>query len=196
MIKFKELRVHNGHLLISAEVRTLEKNIGGTIVNYYENVYISQIKIDNQDTFISTGPSDNLIYEGEVYAEGTKEITLDIDVTDLNPEFQSIDMNRTMFFVYAIAGGTPNPLTPCGLDNAVSLGVTFSLCPIYNETMQYVKEIENTCQLPKAFINKILQYKAIIYSINTGHYTQAAKYYKKFYSDINTHIKTPCNCHG
>lgn len=196
MIKFKELRVHNGHLLISAEVRTLEKNIDGTIVNYYENVYISQIKIDSQDTFISTGPSNNLIYEGEVYAEGTKAVTLDIDVTDLNLGFQNIDMNRTMFFVYAIAGNVPDPRVPCGLDNRTSLGVTFSLCPIYNETMQYVKEIENTCQLPKAFINKILQYKAIIYSINTGHYTQAAKYYKKFYSDINTHIKTPCNCHG
>lgn len=184
MIKFTELRVHKGHLLITAEVREMG--------DYYDNIYISQIKIDSQDTFISSGPSSNLIYESEVFSN-KKKVTLDLDATDFTSE---IDMNKTMFFVYAVADGTPAPDTPCGLDETPSLGVTFSLCPIFNETMGYVKQVENTCEIPKAFINMILQLKAIQYSINSGHFTQAIKYYKKFYKNLSEGSTRPCGCHG
>jgi len=183
MIKFTDLRVSNGHLIISAEVREIE--------DYYDNVYIDKIKIDSQDTFSSTGPSSSLIYESDSFGE-VKSITLDLDATD----FQDIDMNKTMFFVYAVASGTPAADTPCGMDNVNSLGVTFSLCPIYNETMAYVKEIENECILPKSFINMILQLKAIQYSINSGHYTQAIKYYNKFYRTLSASTTNSCGCYG
>ena len=183
MIKFTDLRVSNGHLIISAEVREIE--------DYYDNVYIDKIKIDSQDTFSSTGPSSSLIYESASFPAETKSITLDLDASD----FTDIDMDKTMFFVYAVATGTPSADTPCGMDNVNSLGVTFSLCPIYNETMQYVKEVENTCILPKSFINMILQLKAIQYSINSGHFTQAIKYYNKFYKNLSVSTKT-CGCNG
>lgn len=184
MIKFTELRVHKGHLLITAEVREIDE--------YYDDIYISQIKIDSQDTFISSGPSSNLIYESETFTD-KKKVTLDLDATDFTGE---IDMNKTMFFVYAIASGTPDPSTPCGLDETPSVGVTFSLCPIYNETMGYVKEVENTCEIPKAFINMILQLKAIQYSINSGHFTQAIKYYNKFYKNLSEGSTASCGCYG
>lgn len=183
MIKFTDLRVSNGHLIISAEVREIE--------DYYDNVYIDKIKIDSQDTFSSTGPSSSLIYESASFPAETKSITLDLDASD----FTDIDMDKTMFFVYAVATGTPSADTPCGMDNVNSLGVTFSLCPIYNETMQYVKEVEASCVLPMSFINMILQLKAIQYSINSGHYTQAIKYYNKFYKNLSVSTK-PCGCHG
>lgn len=185
MIKFTELRVHKGHLIIAAEVRQIK--------NYYDNVYISQIKIDTQDTFSSSGPSSSLVYESEVFADNPRAVYLDLGPYSFNTE---LDMNKTMFFVYAVAGGTPSPDTPCGFDDEVSVGVTFSLCPIYNEVMQYVKEVENHCELPKNFINLILQYKAIEYSINSGHFTQAIKYYNKFYKNFSAGVVDSCGCHG
>lgn len=185
MIKFTDLKVSNGHLIINAEVKQIE--------DYYDNVYIQKIKIDTQDTYASSGPSSNLIYESTTYSSDTKSISIDLTATDFS--VSNIDMNKTMFFVYAVAGGSPAEDTPCGMDNVNSLGVTFSMCPIYNETMQYVKEVENTCELPKAFINKILQLKAIQYSINSGHYTQAIEYYNKFYKNLNVNPKT-CGCNG
>jgi len=105
-------------------------------------------------------------------------------------------MNKTMFFVYAEAEGVPSPTIPCGFDETPSVGVTFSLCPIYNETMQYVKEVENDCVLPKSFINMILQFKAIQYSINSGHFTQAIKYYNKFYKNLGVSTTNSCGCYG
>lgn len=184
MIKFTDLRVNKGHLIITAEVREIK--------DYYDNVYISKIKIDSQDTFNSSGPSSSLIYESEPFT-AAKKVTLDLKATDFNKD---LDMNKTMFFVYAEASGTPSADTPCGFDETPSVGVTFSLCPIYNETMQYVKEAEEKCSLPKDFINMILQFKAIQYSINSGHFTQAIKYYNKFYKNLSVSTTNSCGCHG
>lgn len=184
MIKFTDLRVNKGHLIITAEVRETR--------NYYDDIYISKIKIDSQDTFSSSGPSSSLIYESETFTSA-KKITLDLTVNDFTGD---IDMNRTMFFVYAEASGMPSASTPCGFDETPSVGVTFSLCPIYNETMQYVKEIESNCDLPKNFINMILQFKAIQYSINSGHFTQAIKYYNKFYKNLSVSTSNSCGCNG
>lgn len=185
MIKFTELRVHKGHLIITAEVRQTK--------DYYDDVYINQIKIDTQDTFSSSGPSSNVVYESEVFENHPRRITLDLVSTDFNTE---LDMDRTMFFVYAVSGGYPASDVPCGFDDEVSVGITFSLCPIYNETMQYVKRVEDSCELPKDFINMILQFKAIEYSINSGHFTQAVKYYNKFYKNLSRSAIDSCGCHG
>ena len=186
MIKFTELRVHKGHLIINAEVRQTK--------DYYDGVWIKQIKIDTQDTFSSSGPSTHLVYESEVFDNHPRSVTLDLGPTAFN---QELDMNNTMFFVYAVAGGYPSHDVPCGFDDEVSVGVTFSLCPIYNETMQYVKEVENSCEIPRNFVNFILQLKAIEYSINSGHFTQAIKYYNKFYNKkFSASVVNPCGCHG
>lgn len=185
MIKFTELRIKKGHLIITAEVRKTK--------DYYNDVYIKQIKIDTQDTFSSSGPSSNLVYESEVFEDNPRFITLDLSASDFNTE---LDMDKTMFFVYAVSGGYPAPNTPCGFDDEVSVGVTYSLCPIYNETMQYVKEVEKRCDIPKAFIDMILQLKAIEYSINSGHFTQAIKYYNKFYKNFSVGVTDSCGCYG
>ena len=183
MIKFTELRVQKERLTIVAEVREIE--------NYYDNVYIDKIIIDTQDTFITSGPSANPIYSVTV-DEDVKTFSITLNSTDLG----GIDMNRTMFFVYAKAKGIPSPETPCGLDKEYAVGVTFSMCPIYNATMGYVKQIEDSCDIPRDFINAILQLKAIEYSINTKHFVQAIKYYNKFYKNLNTKAFKSCGCHG
>lgn len=184
MLKFSELRVFRGHLLITVEVQQIE--------NYYDNVYINSIKIDTQDTFKSTGPSGNLIYQTTA-PEGSKKFTLDLQARDFN---SSINMSKTMFFVYAEPTGIPDPSTPCGLDNAVTLGVTFDKCPILNQTMAYVKEVNNTCEIPNGFINMILQYKAIQYAIDSGHFEEAIKFYNKFYGKITNRTFNKCKCNG
>lgn len=183
MIKFTELRVQNERLTIVAEVREIE--------HYYDNVYIDKIIIDTQDTFISSGHSANPIYSVTIDGE-QKRFSISLDATQLG----GIDINNTMFFVYAKAKGTPAPSTPCGYDKEYSVGVTFSLCRIYNATMGYVKQIENSCEIPKDFINMILQFKAIQYSVDSGHFTQAIKYYNKFYKNLSVNTSSNCGCHG
>jgi len=182
MIKFTELRVQKERLTIVAEVREIE--------DYYDNVYIDKIIIDSQDTFNSSGPSANPIYS--VTVDGNqKKFSITLSSTTLG-----VDINNTMFFVYAKAKGTPAPDTPCGFDETYEVGVTFSLCPIYNATMGYVKQVENSCEIPRDFVNMILQFKAIQYSIDSGHFTQAIAYYNKFYKNLSVNTYSTCGCHG
>ena len=183
MIKFTELRVQKERLTIVAEVREIE--------NYYDNVYIDKIIIDSQDTFNTSGPSANPIYSVTVNGN-EKKVSISLSSTELG----GIDMDHTMFFVYGVAKGTPAPETPCGYDDVNSVGVTFSMCPIYNKTMGYIKEVENSCEIPKDFINMIIQLKAIQYSVDSGHFTQAVKYYNKFYKNLSVNTSHTCGCHG
>ncbi len=183
MIKFTDLRVQKERLTIVAEVREIE--------NYYDNVYIDKIIVDTQDTFTTSGPSANPIYSVTVNGN-LKEFSISLSATELG----GIDINHTMFFVYGVAKGTPAPETPCGYDDVNSVGVTFSMCPIYNKTMGYIKEVENSCEIPKDFINMIIQLKAIQYSVDSGHFTQAVKYYNKFYKNLSVNTSHTCGCHG
>ena len=65
MVQFNELRItpDNKELIIDVSVKDLD---------IYTNVYLDYIMIDNQDTFIEDGPSDNPIYthtiEDEAYS--------------------------------------------------------------------------------------------------------------------------------
>lgn len=183
MIKFTDLRVQKERLTIVAEVREIE--------HYYDNVYIDKIIVDTQDTFTTSGPSANPIYSVTVNGN-LKEFSISLSSTELG----GIDINHTMFFVYGVAKGTPAPETPCGYDDVNSVGVTFSMCPIYNKTMGYIKEVENSCEIPKDFINMIIQLKAIQYSVDSGHFTQAVKYYNKFYKNLSVNTSHTCGCHG
>ena len=183
MIKFTELRVQRERLTIVAEVREIE--------NYYDNVYIDKIIIDTQDTFITSGPSANPIYSVTIDGD-QKVVSIALSKDDLG----GIDIDHTLFFVYAKAKGVPSPTTPCGADSEYSVGVTFSMCPVYNTAMDYVKEVENTCDIPSGFINSILQLKAIECAINARHFTQAIKYYNKFYKNVNMSSSSTCGCHG
>lgn len=183
MIKFTELRVQKERLTIVAEVREID--------DYYDNIYIDKIIIDTQDTLTTSGPSANPIYS--VTVDGNKKkFSISLSSTELG----GVDIDHTMFFVYAVAKGIPAPDTPCGYDDTPSVGVTFSLCPIYNTTMGYIKQVENSCEIPKDFINMIIQLKAIQYSVNSGHFTQAVKYYNKFYKNLSVNTSHTCGCHG
>lgn len=183
MIKFTELLVQKERLTIVAEVREIE--------DYYDNVYIDKIIVDSQDTFTTSGPSANPIYSVTVNGN-EKKVSISLSSTELG----GIDMDHTMFFVYGVAKGIPAPGTPCGYDDINSVGVTFSMCPIYNKAMGYIKEVENTCDIPGNFINIIIQLKAIQYSIDSGHFAQAAKYYNKFYKNLSVNSHHNCGCHG
>lgn len=216
MIQFNELRVtpDNKKLIIDASVKDLQ---------YYNNVYIDAVIIDTQDTYVANGPSTKPIFSYEVPTEnetvysipecngctpvrteeddeicftgnedGEKRVRLELDSRTLG-----VSLDSTLFFVYIVAKGVPSPDTPCGMDNQTTLGVVANLYPFYRSSVNYMKEVENDCDIPREFIDSILRFKAFELSIKTGHYTQAIKYWNKFFKEIkSTTINTGCKCYG
>lgn len=185
MIQFNTLKITQDgkNLIINASVKNL---------SYYTNVLIGSIIIDNQDTYSASGPSSNPIYKHSFASKdlvtnedisGFKNISITISAKELLDN--NGDLNDDILYVYLIAVGTPSADTPCGMDNVDTLGVALNLKPIYNNGMNYIKQVESTCEIPKDFIDFILRYKALDLALKTENYIQANKYWNKFFKKNN-----------
>ena len=198
MIRFNELKIENNYIIIDVQIEE-EK--------YFKDMYIDSIVIDTQDTFIANGPSSKAIYtktfntdtdvnkEEIVYTQGTDKynrVRIYIDGKNLN-----VDIHKTMFFVYVIAEGTPSAYTPCRWDENKALHTLVDTQVLYNNMIQYVKELNKDCSTPNNFINAILQFNAIDLALKTNQYPLAIDLWKRFYSDIESNVVLPnCGCNG
>lgn len=217
MLHFNELRItqDNRFLIIDVSVDNQD---------YFDDVLLDSIVIDTQDTFVPNGPSDNPLYVYNVedaydltyslpeqcncnpvrvdedksycFTYGTqqmKNVRLELKLSD----WKDLSPCNTMFFVYVKSKGTPSADTPCGFDKGQIIGTVINLQPIYKQTLNYLRELECDCEIPKGFIDMILKLKAIELCVRTGNYVQAVKYWKKFF--IKNQCKSPtsnCGCYG
>lgn len=186
MLKFNELRVLPGAKTLRLDVEVLP-------LEYYDDVYIGNIYIDNQDTFLASGPSTSPIYSYTATAD-EKRVVLNLDYTDLLGAHPA----NNLFIVYAVATGTPSSDTPCGMDNATTVGLTLDTVSIHNTIMDYVKEIRQAGVIPRGFIDTYLRYKALDSCIETENYEEAVNIYNHFFRDNPKAIATKksCKCHG
>lgn len=212
MVILNECRIdtEGKHLVIEATVENLD---------YYENVYISGVRIDTHKTFKEAGPSDNVIFckdfenlddivsepnnKGEiegcacpdkptVIKRQIKHIKLILNEKDLG-----VSLTDNIFFVYIIAGGYPDPSCPCTMDNIYTRGIALYWKPLYNLLMGYIKELNSNCIIPKGFIDMILRFKAFKLALKTGHFKIAFDYWDKFFKNKpNIIAKRNCNCNG
>lgn len=190
MVQFNELRITSDgqHLII--DVSVLKDS-------YYENVYIDSIIIDNQDTYVGSGPSSNPVYQysvPDVMSKLTKEyvsskyVRLDLTPTDL-------PLNG-LLFIYVRTKGTPAADTPCGLDNMTTLGTVTNMYPFYQQAINYIGELANNCSMPQNFADYILKMKGLELAMRTGNYTDAIKFYNKFFNGKDNTVirKGGCSC--
>lgn len=210
MIKFNELRITPDNECLIIDVQVSQES-------YYKDIYLDSIIIDNQDSYNPNGPSDNPIYsitsltQNNNYIYSSEDLNNYIKDSDQSPVFDEEDtfikkkkvriiltkqdigkIEGNMFFVYVIAGGTPSPNTPCGMDNSICMRTVIALQPIYNKAIQYFKELNTECTIPKGLIDIILRLKALELSIKTGNYNQAISYWNKYFINLQgiTEFKT------
>lgn len=202
MIQFNELRITPDGEKLIIDVSIID-------TDYCSNVFIDSVVIDNQDTFISNGPSNNPVFTYTV-GESVHSIYSLPDQNRCNPilcedespclisdngnvknlrlnisreSLINSNLNNDLLFIYVITKGEPSPETPCELSSKV-IGVVFNKLLLYNASMKYFRELEATCKIPKNFINYILRMKGLELSIRTGNYIQAIKYWNKFFKDM------------
>lgn len=196
MLVLNECRISNGKLIIEASVDSLR---------YYDRVYISDIIIDTDKTWSANGPSSNPVYKEsfepnkcckeECPCNSTtenKNIRMSLTARDLG--VSSLDDN--IFFVYIIASGYPDMDTPCGMDNSLITGVALNLRPIYNYAMGFIKEVGNSCDVPKGFIDAFLKYKSLELALKTGNYPEAFRMWKYLHGSGNIITSKGCGCNG
>lgn len=175
--------IHFNQLTISPDGQHLIIDVSVLSESYYKNVYIDSIIIDNQDTYVGSGPSSKPVYSYSV-PDGTSKLTkktysqkhvrLDLTPADLNLD--------GLLFVYVRTKGTPSADTPCGMDNITTMGTVSNMYPFYQQAMNYIKELSSNCSVPQNFTDYILRLKALELSVRTGNYPDAVNYYNRFFS--------------
>lgn len=192
MIRFNELKISPDSRYLLIDISVLEET-------YYKGVFIDSIVIDNQDTYVNNGPSSNPVYSYTVIDDttalsdkpvGPKYLRLVLDARDLGGSLDN------MFFIYVRAKGTPAADTPCGMDNITTMGTVVNIYPFYQQAMNYIGELADTCLVPQNFIDYILKLKALELAVKTGNYTEAINYYNRFFNNNkeNFTMKGGCGC--
>lgn len=195
MIQFNELRLTPDNTTLIIDVSVID-------LPYYTDIYIDDIIIDSQDTYVSTGPSSTPIYNFVVsstpsslypgYYGNIKNFRKELTISDI----PTVVFRDTMFFIYIRVKGTPSIDTPCGMDNITTMGVVVGLYPFYQDTINYLKEIVDPCNIPKKFIDLILRMKALELSIKTGNYIKAIYFWNKFFKQKLDVTIYNCGCDG
>lgn len=160
---------------------------------YYQDMTIKDITIDNQDTFVESGPSDNPLYYDLTYEDpGIEEDTWEIPAEVIAAK--GGDITKDILYIYVGTHGTPQAETPCGLDNTTAMAIVFNMKDILNKSMSYMKEMEDECNPPKGFIDFILKLKAVKYALKSQNYTKANQYWKKFFKNVSIPVLNTKGC--
>lgn len=185
MIVFNDLRItpDGENLLIDAMVAPYK---------YFENMYISSISIDTEETFSPTGkPSSNAVVVYENQDTTVKEHSINI-----TPDrFKFASLNGHIFYVYVTVAGTPSADTPCTMDTEYTLGVALNWQSIYQQGMDHMRKVVNgCCGMPKDFIDYILRFKAFELALRTAQYQLANDRFKKWFAEDGAKFNPPCGC--
>lgn len=197
-------------LRISDDGRRMYINAHINIADYFKDIYLDSLTIITANKVLETSPtvpSEDFVYRKE-FEGNQKEFALVLQPVDFNESFSGATMGNNLFFVYVKVKGTPDPCTPCTLDEEVTLGVTFDEGLLYQKVMQFTKELADDCQVPVAFTDFILLWNAFKASVETEHYVPAIKFYNMLfgadtegksygaYDKSSGIIRKPCGCHG
>ena len=191
MVIFDRLQISDNGSRLNIDVHVNQ-------ADYFNNIYIDKVVIQTQDQVSEMDPltpGDEYIYQFE--ADGDiKTLHLSLNAST---DFESVlnTLSDKLLFVYVICKGVPDPCTPCRLDEMTTLGVTFDEALLYQKIMQYTRQLADSCEIPKDFIDLILLWNGFKAAVETEHYIVAIDFWKKlFAADSVFTVTKPCGCHG
>lgn len=182
MVQFNEIQITPDGTQLIVDVSIIDSIL-------YEQVYLGSIIIDNQETFVDSGPSTKPIYSIDINKDNPqqKHYRLTLSSKDIN-------LSNDLLFVYVTVQGIPDPSTPCGLDNYATMQVICNLHELFHVFMGHIREVEQNCEIPKGFINDILRFNALRLALSTGNYMLAIDYWNKFFKDKVSSQSVICRC--
>lgn len=157
------------------------------------NRYIKKIYLDTQDSFLTSGPSEDLVYEHDITTydaadEQNAIVTINtvdrVRKLDIEIPQEEIDaaLPHNMFIVYLEAGGenTDQPPADCCENIEIVVGAVIWMKPLYGDFLAFSRELNNSCEIPKNFLYIFLQYQAFLVAVRTNNMLEAIRIYNEF----------------
>ena len=173
MIKYNKVHIIDGN--------KLELDFEFEESNYYEHATIWGVRIDSSLTY-NTGthffPDKDYIYDGD------------------NRHYQGVipisGISKDLIIITPIVRAIIPPEAPCGTD-VVDTRAIYNKDTLNEKGLAYLKELGDTCNIPRGFIDFILKKYALDLAIDTCNYGAAVKYWKMLTMVKGTPIKG-CGC--
>lgn len=189
-------------LHISDDGKKLYLNFHINKADYFKDLTLKSLTIIPADKVSETDPAvptEDHVYQ-KYYDTGQISDALVLQPTDFNENFAKSTFSKDLFFVYVEVQGTPDICTPCRLDEQTTLGVTFDEQMLHQLVMQFTKELNQNCKIPKGFIDLILLLEGFKAAVETEHYIEAVGFWKKLFGNRNgiqsVDSINSCGCNG
>lgn len=170
MIKYNTLKIEGNNLIIDFEVEDKP---------YYGNVSIEGVRIDTPLTYGTDTPY--YIYDED-------------DVTRYENEIFIPDAKKELLIITPQVYVALPPDTPCGAD-IIDMAAVYDRNVLLDKGLGYLKELGDTCEISRGFVDFILKRHALDMAIATCNYSMAIKYWKMLTMVKGTTVKG-CGCHG
>lgn len=174
MIKYNKIQIKDKNsILLDIEVENLP---------YYSDIKIRKVNIYNAKSYPSRTVIGGYGIAPQAPAETHLEVTIPVATT------------KDLIIIEPVIEGVVSPDTPCGKDE-VNLAVLYDEDYINSLGLGYLRELGDTCNIPRGFIDFILRKHALDMSIATCNYNEAIKYWNMFTISNGTTLKG-CGCRG
>ena len=170
MIKYNTLKIEGNNLIIDFEVEDKP---------YYSDVSIEGVRVDTPLTYGTDTPY--YIYDED-------------DVTRYEAEIFIPDVKKELLIITPQVYVALPPDTPCGAD-IIDMAAVYDKNVLLDKGLVYLKELGDTCEISRGFVDFILKRHALDMAIATCNYSMAIKYWNMLTMVKGTTIKG-CGCHG
>ena len=109
------------------------------------------------------------------------------------------DFNKKLFYIYVVTTGDVDESEkecPIDLQNDSTIGIVCNGNTIYRTAIRYVKQLSRRCDIPKSFIDFILNYEAFKLAIRTDDYLLINETFARIAGDLDVQTECSCNCNG
>ena len=194
MIKFNTL-------ILSPNNKTLYVTV--SVDPAYEDFYIDQILIDDQESFNVIGPSDDPIYtefadsnkvfneseeisieESAIYLSGKKKIMLALDTS----KFKRNVEGNILFVYITTKSKDPNK------NGETKMKAVYNGIMMLDSIACKLPEANKNCKIPRDFYNFILNKEALDINLKLGKFNNAIVYFRLINRQISL-TQTKCNCY-
>lgn len=170
MIKYNTLKIEGNNLIIDFEVEDKP---------YYSNISIEGVRVDTPLTYGTDTPY--YIYDED-------------NVTRYEAEIFISDVKKELLIITPQVYVALPPDTPCGAD-IIDMAAVYDRNVLLDKGLGYLKELGDTCEISRGFVDFILKRHALDMAIATCNYSIAIKYWKMLTIIKGTTIKG-CGCYG
>lgn len=153
MIKYNKLQIDGNKLIIDFEIEDKP---------YYDSLSIEGVRVDTPLTYGTDTPY--FLYDED-------------DVTQYTTEIFIPDAKKELLIITPIVYISLPPDTPCGAD-VIDMAAIYDRNILIDKGLGYLKELGDTCEISRGFVDFILNRYALDMAIATCNYSTAIKYWK------------------